>query len=154
MLCRSLVRNSKSEDQLSYDELNAHESDEDQLNSSCHTLLDSAHTPAMPNHSMVHNTKHSVPPFVSSESSSSRSAGSSSKGSSGEQLLSGSQVPPVSPPQPYILFCPYFSPVTRPPAQTFPPPASSPAPSTTMGSLSWTTCLLSLPAVLRLPSGL
>jgi len=84
-LRRSLVRNSKSEDQLSYDELNNLESDDEKLNSSCHTLLDSAHTPAMPDR--VYRTTHTTPPFVSSESSSSRSAGSS-KGSSGDQLLS------------------------------------------------------------------
>jgi len=84
----SLVRNSKSEDQLAYDELSAHESDEDKLNSSCHTLLDSAYTPVMPDHTTLHNNTRTAPPFVSSESSSSRSAASSKGSSSGEQLLS------------------------------------------------------------------
>ena len=82
----SLVRNSKSEDQLSYDELNINESDEDKLNSSCHTLLDSAHTPARPGHSIAKHNTNTGPPHVSSESSSSRSTGS--KGSSADQLLS------------------------------------------------------------------
>merc|ERR1719369_2451082 len=86
----SLVRNSKSEDQLAYDELTAHESDEDKLNSSCHTLLDSSYTPNMPPTTTLHHNTRTAPPFVSSESSSSRSADSSiSKGSSsGDQLLS------------------------------------------------------------------
>ena len=82
---RSLVRNSKSEDQLSYDELNSHDSDEDKLNSSCHTLLDSSCTPLRPEQSTAKHKPHG-PPHVSSESSSSRSSGS--KGSSTDQLLS------------------------------------------------------------------
>ena len=80
----SLVRNSKSEDQLAYDELSPHMSDEDKLNSSCHTLLDSSCTTTT-----LHTNNPTNPPFVSSESSSSRSAGGSTEGwSSGGQLLS------------------------------------------------------------------
>eukprot|EP00092_Neocalanus_flemingeri_P012541 GFUD01013516.1.p1 GENE.GFUD01013516.1~~GFUD01013516.1.p1 ORF type:complete len:1256 (-),score=334.06 GFUD01013516.1:289-4056(-) len=92
---RSLVRNSKSEDQLSYDELNAHDSDDEKLNSSCHTLLDTlldsahtSHTPTRPGQSTArHPATGHGPPHVSSESSSSRSTGST-VGSSTDQLLS------------------------------------------------------------------
>jgi len=67
-----LVRNSKSEDQLGYEELSGDGSDDDKLHSSCHTLLASGHT-------TVTNMK---PPFVSSESSSSQSPGAS-----GDQMM-------------------------------------------------------------------
>jgi hypothetical protein len=61
---RSMVRNSRSEDQLSYDELAMLDSSEDEgkvNSSSCHTLLDPG--------------QHIYPPTVSSESSSSKSLG-------------------------------------------------------------------------------
>jgi len=89
---RSLVRNSKSEDQLALDHSDQflQLDEDDKLGSSCHTLLDNsdsildasqeqlvAATPARPSASR--------PPHVSSESSSSRSP---SKGSSTDQLIS------------------------------------------------------------------
>lgn len=67
----SMVRGSKSEDQLAVMEMENNSSEEERMliNSSCHTLLDTDQMPRL-------RTVTSAAPQVSSESSSSRSLGS------------------------------------------------------------------------------